>query len=41
MTQIKMFNEQEEEKRPCDCWLNVGKCFCQYPVVKEKKKCKD
>ena len=20
--------DDEEKKRKCDCWLNVGKCYC-------------
>jgi len=25
----------ESKKRDCDCWLDVGRCFCYYPINKK------
>jgi hypothetical protein len=23
------FSSEERTKRDCDCWLNVGRCYCE------------
>lgn len=36
MSKSKKFNPQHPTTRPCDCWLAVGECYCEWVDANSK-----